>query len=495
MKVTDKRVLIVTDDPEELMALEQQAHNDYYPFKVMLANTLHDAQLKLRKNSFHAVVAGFHLRDDIGLDLIPDLNGSPLIILTGEGNEDNVLIAINAGANDYLIRDHNCNYYKLLPIVVKRSAEQKIQHDELDKYRTQLENIVEERTNELIDMYSKLQESETNFRNVFNNASDGYVITDYDFNFIEANNTLLKRFGVSKDFLTTQSLIGFLVPAYHSIIYNRLQLLKQGLSTGDIEIEVKSPFTQQIIPCEVNNVPLVFNNKNAILTVMRDITERKSIARKLFETIIQTEEQERSRIARDLHDEIGPLISALKIYTTSFIETNNLEKKDKLAGQMGIIIRDVIESVKNISNDMSPHVLVNFGLLAAFQNVINLFSRNLSIQLSSNITGMRFTATVESVVYRIFKELVNNTVKHAKASNIFINIDYSDSALVCHYRDDGIGFDWPLPLNSQVKGMGINNIMTRIQSLGGDFEIQAEPEHGFEINFVFQTTPIDANNK
>jgi signal transduction histidine kinase len=153
----------------------------------------------------------------------------------------------------------------------------------------------------------------------------------------------------------------------------------------------------------------------------------------------------------------------------------------------------VIESVKNISNDMSPHVLVNFGLLAAIHNIIDLFSRNFKITMSSNLNSLRFPATVESVIYRIFKELINNTVKHAKASNIFINLDYGYSAMVCNYRDDGIGFDWQLQLNSQPKGMGLSNIISRIHSLGGDFEIHTDPGHGFEINFVFKTTPTDVN--
>jgi PAS domain S-box-containing protein len=336
-------------------------------------------------------------------------------------------------------------------------------------------------------MYRQLQESEANFRNIFDNTSDGFVITDYDFNFLEANQTLLERFGITREYLRQQQLINFLTPAYHNLIFSKLELLKQGISSGNLEIEVKSPLNQQIIPFEINNVPIVFNHKIAILTVMRDITERKSIARKLFETIIQTEEEERSRIARDLHDEIGPLLSALKIYTTSFMESSSLEKKNKLAGQMGVIIRDVIDAIKDISNDMSPHVLVNFGLSAAIQNISELFSKNLSIHVQSNIGNKRFPETVESVFYRIIKELINNTVKHARAKNIYISLDYSEPVIICHYRDDGIGFDLQRQFNPPMKGMGISNIKSRIHSLGGDYEILTSPGNGFQINLVLQT--------
>jgi signal transduction histidine kinase len=228
---------------------------------------------------------------------------------------------------------------------------------------------------------------------------------------------------------------------------------------------------------------------------MRDIAERKQHARKLFETIIQTEEEERSRFARDIHDDIGPLISALKIFTTSFLETSDTERKDKLAQQIGSIIREVIDSVKTISNDLSPHVLLNFGLHAAICNFIELFSKNVDITLSSNLGTMRFQATEESLIYRIIKELINNTVKHARATNIKIDIDYYEPALICHYRDNGMGFDWEHQISSMPKGLGINNIIARIRSLGGEYEVVSKPEHGFEINIVLQMKPQNAIDK
>jgi signal transduction histidine kinase len=179
----------------------------------------------------------------------------------------------------------------------------------------------------------------------------------------------------------------------------------------------------------------------------------------------------------------------------SFIECANAEKKDKLAEQIGNIIRELIDSVKSISNDMSPHVLENFGLSSAIQGIINLFSKDIMIHLFCNLDGMRFPTTVESVIYRIFKELINNTIKHAKANNIYLNMDYLDSVLVCNYRDDGIGFKWPQEVKSQNKGMGINNITTRIKSLGGEYEIHTEKGRGFEINFALITSLAIANDQ
>ncbi len=495
MKTRAEEILIIDSESNDRISLEEELQKALQPFHITLVLTLAEAIINLKKKLYKAVISDYMLADGKCTDLIPLLGEVPLIVMSEEGNEEEILMALRSGANDYLVKDGHLNYRKLLAMAVHRSLQQKIQTGELQKYRTQLENIVEERTIELIDMYGKLQESETNFRNIFNSTSDGMVITDYDYNFLEANSAVLFRFGVTKEFLSTHIMMDYLMPDFKPLILEQKERFLKGLPSPNMEIDVRSPIDGTVMSFEINSIPIVFNKKNAILTIMRDIAERKNHARKLFETIIQTEEDERTRIARDLHDEIGPLMSALKIYTNSFLECKNAEKKDKLAAQMGIIIREVIESIKTISNDMSPHVLVNFGLLAAIQNFIELFSKNIRIKLTSNIGDQRFPTTVESLIYRIIKELINNTIKHARASEIFINIEYSNAALVCRYSDNGIGFDWKQQLKLPAKGMGISNIITRIRTLGGELEVHSEHRHGFEINFVLRTAPKDVNDK
>jgi PAS domain S-box-containing protein len=494
-KTAENKVLYIEGSPADSLLLERESLESAYPFIIRLASSLREAREILSMDAFHAVVSDLYLVDGVATDLIPLPGSLPLIVITGEGSEDTAIKALKAGANDYLIKDIGLQYLKFLPLTVIKSIEQKKQRDELEEYRTRLESLVLERTTELTEMYQQLQESIDNFRNIFNNTSDGFIITDYDFNFLEANNTLLDRFGITKEYLTTVPLISFLSPDYHQLIYNHLELLRDGLPSGDIEIEIIAPLTGKVIPYEINNVPIMFNRQKAILTVMRDITDRKSIARRLFETIIETEEVERLRIARDLHDEIGPLMSALKIFTTSYTESSNPERKNKLAGQISVIIRDMIDSIKEISNDMSPHVLVNFGLQAALQNIINLFSRNLAIHNQSNLEQLRFSNTVESVVYRIIKELIHNTVKHARANNIYIQLEYAEPLLLCHYRDDGIGFEFQQISQLQSKGMGISNMVSRIKSLGGDLEINTSPGKGFSLDLKIRTTPLNSYEK
>jgi PAS domain S-box-containing protein len=496
MKFQSIKLLIIENSPDNWSDYEKESLLWSVPFCISVAGSIKEARFLLRKANFQTVFADYHLKDGICTDLIPDLKKIPLIVMAEEGKEDTTLMALKSGAIDYLIKDTRGNYKKMLQLAVNKSIEQRKQAQELEKYRNQLENIVEERTVELIDMYSKLQESETNFRNIFKSSNDGIIIISYEYDFIEANDAVLRHLGVNKEFLREHVVMDYIMPDFRPFLFQQLELVKKGIPSGIMELEIISPKDGSLLNFEVSSVPIVFNQKNAILSIMRDIGERKNHARKLFETVVQTEEDERNRIARDLHDEIGPLISALKIFINSFIEASEQAKKDKLAAQMGIIVREVIDSIKIISNDMSPHVLVNFGILAATQNFINLFSRNISVKLTSNIDNIRFPKTVESLIYRIIKELINNTVKHAFASGVKLDLTYNNKILTCIYSDDGIGFNWKKQLESPARGMGLHNIITRINSLGGNFDVDESSRKGFHIRFELQTiTRNDRSNK
>lgn len=487
MDNTSTRILYIEDNLADRMYFQHESNDLTFPFKSDIAASLKEAISFLKKNTYHAVVSDFYLGDGQALDLFPNLGDSPLIIITGEGSEETAVKALKAGAYDYLIKDLNYNYLKILPITVIKTIEQKKQRDELNRYRTELEKLVEERTNELISLFETVRENETNFRNIFNGTSDGMFITDMKYKMLEVNDTLLKQFGIDKSFVLRDDLVDYVMPTFKDVIGERRKLLGEGIAMGHFEIEVESPSSNKLIPVEISSVPIIFNRQHSILTIVRDITERKFLSRRLIETIIQTEEIERTRIAKDLHDEIGPLMSALKIYITSFIENKNMNRKNNIASHISVIIRDMIESIKNISNDMSPHILVNFGLIAAIQNISDLFNRNIAIHLQSNIGKTRFPEIVESVVYRVIKELINNTIKHSQATDVYINLNYGTMSLDCQYKDNGIGFELNNYFNAPSKGMGLTNIKSRIQSLGGRLDMTTSPGNGFELLLSLKT--------
>jgi DNA-binding NtrC family response regulator len=144
MKNQAIQLLIIEEIPGNWLALQKESQSGPFPFTVTQASNIDEARFKFNQKDFEVVVADYFLKDGVCTDLIPDLNGTPLIVMTREGSEDIALLALKTGACDYLIKDKRRNYLKLLPLTVSKSLEQKNQADELDKYRTQLENIVEE---------------------------------------------------------------------------------------------------------------------------------------------------------------------------------------------------------------------------------------------------------------------------------------------------------------------------------------------------------------
>lgn len=197
---------------------------------------------------------------------------------------------------------------------------------------------------------------------------------------------------------------------------------------------------------------------------------------------IRTEEKERRRFAKDLHDDLGPLLSTIKMSVSALSNQKNLDNKNEIIQNIDLVVDEAISSIKNISNNLSPHILTNFGLeraIKSFINKINL-SKSVLIKYTSNIENLKIDETSEVIAYRTVCELINNTIKHAEASEININLEKNNNILNITYHDNGKGFDAEI-LNVDKKGMGLNNIQNRIKSIKGIFEISSSENQGIEV--------------
>ena len=218
-----------------------------------------------------------------------------------------------------------------------------------------------------------------------------------------------------------------------------------------------------------------------IFKYMAKVEDSRRHTEKMFlKAIIQTEEKERKRFAKDLHDGLGPILSTVKM-SISTLENMNQDKITKeIVKNTNLAINEAIKSIKEISNNLSPHILDNFGLLRALHNFINKINvtQVIKVNLASNIGDDRFDSDVEVVLYRVICELINNTIKHSKAKNIEINLFREDKMLNIVYQDNGKGFDkseWDYPND---RGMGLSNMISRINSLKGEMWIDTEPGRG-----------------
>jgi signal transduction histidine kinase len=224
---------------------------------------------------------------------------------------------------------------------------------------------------------------------------------------------------------------------------------------------------------------------------MKRVEDSRRLTEKMFlNAIIQTEEKERKRFAKDLHDGLGPLLSTVKMSVSSLAQLEHDAASKKIVANTEMVINEAIKSLKEISDNLSPHVLNNFGLLRALRNFTNKINttKAINIKLVSNMGNERFSNNIEVVLYRVVCELINNTIKHASANTIEINMQKESDFLSIAYHDDGKGFDKnKLEELSSLGGMGFSNIYSRINSIKGDINIESEPKKGTLVNIKVNT--------
>lgn len=209
-----------------------------------------------------------------------------------------------------------------------------------------------------------------------------------------------------------------------------------------------------------------------------DVVRKRSEKRVLY-AIIKTEENERKRFAKELHDGLGPLLSVAKMLISGINSKNKPNVNAKITANAKQVVDEAIETIREISTNLSPHVLDNFGLKTAINSFINKLKlvKTIDIVLETNLHNERFNYNVEVILYRVVCELINNTLKHADASEIFVKLNKDDNLLVLKYEDNGVGFDEFLDIGGSY-GMGFDNMENRLKSVNGTIEFDSSPGEG-----------------
>ena len=205
--------------------------------------------------------------------------------------------------------------------------------------------------------------------------------------------------------------------------------------------------------------------------------QRRLSERRILNTVLRTEEKERQRFSKDLHDGLGPLLSSAKMSLSALSTATAANPRDsEILSNANYVIDEAIRAVREISVNLSPHILNDFGLARAISNFINrLPHASVKIRYTTNLHTERFDTDVEVILYRIVCELINNTLKHAHATEITLSLQKAGEMICIDYCDNGQGFVMHL---IEDKGMGITNIRSRVSSLKGECTLQSNPGQG-----------------
>jgi len=217
--------------------------------------------------------------------------------------------------------------------------------------------------------------------------------------------------------------------------------------------------------------------------------EKKLLA---AQSIVEGQEQERKRIAYDLHDGIGILLSSARLQFSSIIE--KVPEHKELLDRANKLMEQAAMDIRKISHNMMPGILTKFGLLEAAESLFDQFEDNPDMSATVNITGnpVRLTENAEIMLYRIVQELLNNTIKHASARNIALNFHFREK-LQIQYSDDGCGFNLDEKIGSGT--FGLKSIQSRVNFLSGELTFESKTGKGFTcfIHVPIQNHIADGN--
>ena len=219
------------------------------------------------------------------------------------------------------------------------------------------------------------------------------------------------------------------------------------------------------------------NIHDGYLITIEDISRIKEMEVVSLNSMLEGQEQERRRIAQEIHDGIGPLLSTIKLNLETIASDLNEQTSAAVLNNIhstSEILDSAAEDLRSISRDLMPKLLIDFGLTEAFDNLCRRINNTKKIKVNfyHSLEKERLDNLTELGLYRIGQELLNNALKHSGASVINIQLIQHPNSIVLMIEDNGKGFD-PNILNTENRGLGLINVESRAKAFGGDFFIDS----------------------
>lgn len=266
----------------------------------------------------------------------------------------------------------------------------------------------------------------------------------------------------------------------------QIALLESESKVKDLELERSRTIILAIVGgfVFVSGIVYLFYKRARDKQRLLQIREREESQRLRFAAVLEAEENERSRVAKDLHDGIGQLLSTAKLTLSAIDQPPSAEAGKMLTNSMQIL-DEATREVRTISHNLMPATLTRIGLGAALQDLFMKINESNLLRIELDVVGLenRLPPSTEIAVYRVVQEIINNMIKHSKADTITVKIVRSESSMYLSISDNGVGFAKELIAKST--GLGWKNIFSRIAMLNGEIDVDTESGSGTSINIQF----------
>jgi signal transduction histidine kinase len=210
-------------------------------------------------------------------------------------------------------------------------------------------------------------------------------------------------------------------------------------------------------------------------SVAVDLSRR--VARDALQRVVSAQEQERRRLARELHDETGQALTSILLGLHTIEEAKGEAELKAALSDVRDLVRATLQDVRQLAVELRPKALDDFGLVAALERLTSSFGEQtgISMEFQSSLPAGRLSPEVETALYRIVQEALTNIVKHSRAGRVSIVVGRKDGAVSVVVEDDGVGFE---PARTREEGLGLIGMRERVALLGGRLTIESRPGAG-----------------
>ena len=338
-----------------------------------------------------------------------------------------------------------------------------------------------------------LRESEERYRELFENARDAIYVHDLEGTYTSVNRAAEELSGYSRDEILGRHFAQFVAAEdlgrVRECLLSKLQT--QGETTYEVDVIAKDG---RRVPVEVSSRAIYENGVVVgVQGTARDITERKQAQdtlRMFSRQLIEAQEDERRRIARDLHDQIGQALTAVKMNLYTVQRYCDAPEPTHCIKDNIDAVDDALRLVRDLSVDLRPPLLDDLGLATALCWYVDRYEKRVGVTTEVLIElpneNERFARDLETTCFRIAQEALTNVARHARATHVLLQLTRTPTALEMIVRDNGLGFDHAALRQRarRVATLGLLGMQERAHTAGGSVEIHSTLTRGTEIRFI-----------
>ena len=343
-----------------------------------------------------------------------------------------------------------------------------------------------------------LRESEERYRELFENAKDAIYVHDLKGTYTSINRAAEKLSGYTRDEILGRNFAHFIAPEHISQVREKIctKLAKKGETSYEVDVVAKGG---RRVPVEVSSRSIYENGVAiGVQGTARDITERKRAqeALQMFSRrLIEAQEEERRRIARELHDQIGQALTAVQLNLHTVQSMSLTPEASPYLKDTMDVVDEALGLVRDLSIDLRPPQLDDLGLVTALRWYVDRHVQRTGIGTDVLVDlpdhDERFSRDLETACFRIAQEALTNAARHAQAKRVSVRLTGGRSDLVLAVKDDGVGFDL-IALRKRaprVATLGLLGMQERAHAVGGTIVIDSTLSKGTEIRCRFPLAP------